>query len=380
MGQRIPCSFSSPIAFESTLHTSLFSPSPSTASFEPRHLVSPLYPESPCHMPNKDKQKRLVIDILNGQPNGPDGSYLFYGVPEGTTLIRGRVRFSTNYECKGEAIQYSFLGKASCSFPIDGDNTVTGREPLFEQVFVMDVKQPNKQQRILPGEYEECFEVSLPSTLPSSSQNENARISYIITARLIRKWSLDIVETKEIWFLTTVLPQPTPTRLHQPTTPSITFGHWKEALPCSIILPSNVLYLGQAVPVTIRLDPFLPNSVAAGRTMRFVSARLGLKQYLTLTSSNGNHSTSRYKRKILDYDLLHWPKHEVPGFHDTVLIQLPMIPDLSPTTETNVCSIRHSINLLVEIAVKGLAGMLKFKASVRITGPRPPDEWIPHVV
>ncbi|KAG0227498.1 hypothetical protein BGX31_006990 [Mortierella sp. GBA43] len=208
-------------------------------------------------MPNKDKQKRLVIDILNGQPNGPDGSYLFYGVPEGTTLIRGRV-------------------------------------------FVMDVKQPNKQQRILPGEYEECFEVSLPSTLPSSSQNENARISYIITARLIRKWSLDIVETKEI-------------------------------------------------------------CVAAGRTMRFVSARLGLKQYLTLTSSNGNHSTSRYKRKILDYDLLHWPKHEVPGFHDTVLIQLPMIPDLSPTTETNVCSIRHSINLLVEIAVKGLAGMLKFK-------------------
>jgi hypothetical protein len=68
-------------------------------------------------MTSKDKQKSLTIDILNSQPNGPDGSYLFYGVPEGTTLIRGRVRFSTNYECKGEGIQYSFIGKATCSFP-----------------------------------------------------------------------------------------------------------------------------------------------------------------------------------------------------------------------------------------------------------------------
>jgi hypothetical protein len=220
------------------------------------------------------------------------------------------------------------------------------------------------KSKILPGDYEECFEVSLPSTLPSSSLNEHARISYIVTARLIRKWSPDVVETKEIWFLTTVLPQPTP-RL-QPV-PSITFGHWRDALPCSIILPSNVLFLGQAVPVTIRLDPFLPTSASAGNPMKFVTARLCLKQYHTLASSNGMHSTFRYKRNILDYDLQHWPRHEVLGFQDTVIMRLPMMPELSPTTETNVCSIRHSINLLVAIAVKGLAGILKFKGKENVS-------------
>ncbi len=62
------------------------------------------------------REKSLVLEVLNGHGAGPDGSYLFYGVPEGITIVRGRVRFITNYECKGERIDYWFMGKATSTF------------------------------------------------------------------------------------------------------------------------------------------------------------------------------------------------------------------------------------------------------------------------
>lgn len=66
-------------------------------------------------MTKKDKVKLLEIEVFGGSP-GPDGSLLFYGVPEESTILQGRVRFSCNYECKGIDAQYSFEGMSSCHF------------------------------------------------------------------------------------------------------------------------------------------------------------------------------------------------------------------------------------------------------------------------
>ena len=66
-------------------------------------------------MTRKDKVKLLKVEVFGGSP-GPDGSLLFYGVPEEPTTLRGRVRFSSSYECKGNDTQYTFQGVASCYF------------------------------------------------------------------------------------------------------------------------------------------------------------------------------------------------------------------------------------------------------------------------
>ncbi|KAF9111222.1 hypothetical protein BGX27_005224 [Mortierella sp. AM989] len=314
-----------------------------------------------------EKEKKLELEVLNGEATGPDGSYLYYGVPEGITVIRGKVRFRTNYECKREGIQYKFFGMSSCSFS-DGEDTVSGKMTLFERVWFMDVKRPTKQHKISPGQYEEFFEVHLPGTLPSTILDKHARISYVIEARLVRKWSLDVILTKEIWFQSTTLSSPfaagnLPYSLASPTT-STTFGCWRNALPCSMTLPSQVLYMGQAVPITIRLDQFLPSSKMVGKGFKMLRPRLRLKQYQTLTSSSGNTSTSRYKANVVDIGLDHWPTQEVSQFQDTIIMRLPMMPVLSPSTDTDVYKIRHSINLILGVIVKGYSGIMKFKAYI----------------
>ncbi|KAI1320381.1 hypothetical protein EDD11_001183 [Mortierella claussenii] len=298
----------------------------------------------------KEKEKKLELTILNGEANGPDGSYLYYGVPEGVTLIRGRVRFWANYECRGEGVQYRFFGKASCSFS---------------------------------GVYEETFEVTLPHTLPASSLNDHGRVSYVVEARLIRKWSLDVVETKEIWFSPTTLPSPAwlTSGLHVVPPPATTFGYWKNALPCGITLPSNALYLGQKVPVHIRLDPFLSTSVVAGQGFKMLQPKLRLKQYKRLASTSGNSSTNRYKRNVVEIALTHWPQQQVvQGFEDTVMMQLPLMPELTPSTETSVYTVQHSVNLVVGMIVNGLGGIMKFKVKVHITGPRPDVRYLPYII
>ncbi|KAI7831118.1 hypothetical protein BC939DRAFT_220168 [Gamsiella multidivaricata] len=132
----------------------------------------------------------------------------------------------------------------------------------------MNIQRPNRPHKISPGHYEETFEISLPPTLPCFNSSDHARVSYIITARLIRKWSLDVIETKEIWFVSTILPPPS---AGLQLVPATTYGHWKEVLPCSITLPSEVLCLGQTVPVIIRLGPFLSTSKASGKRIKFCS-------------------------------------------------------------------------------------------------------------
>ncbi|CAO3573249.1 unnamed protein product [Mortierella alpina] len=306
------------------------------------------------------REKSLVVEVLNGHGAGPGGSYLFYGVPEGITVVRGRVRFTTNYECKGERIDYWFTGKASFYFT-DGDNSYHGKHVLREERWELAVKKkPDKIKKISPGKYETSFEISLPSTLPPSSRNPYGGVSYVLESRLVRHWSLNVTVQKEIWFLPTLLRVPTdgPSR-----TMATSAGHWKDALPYSISFPSDVLHLGQTVPVTIRLGRFLPVSPVAGKGYRLVKPRLRLKQYAALKTKGEAPSPHHRKCYVIDMELKHWPQIEVLEFQDTVLLSLPSMPDLTPTTDTPIYAVRHSVNLMLGVVVQGLGGTMKVKGS-----------------
>ncbi|KAF9386644.1 hypothetical protein CPC16_007420 [Podila verticillata] len=313
-------------------------------------------------------QKSLAIEIEGGQPGGPDEAIIYYGQSDRPTVVHCKIRFTTNYECKGDRIEFCFTGRAVSSWS-ENEDSIGGKEVFHRQVWELPVNQ-SKPGRIAPGSYEASFNATLPPTYPSSSETKGGRVTYLVEAKLRRSWSLDVVELREIWYSATSLPSLV--SLAQPImTVGSCAGVWRDALPYSIIIPSETLFLGQLLPVTIRLGPLLANSPVAGQAIRLIDPRLRLKQYSHLATNSGN-STAVRKKVVIDLTLAHWPKVAVVEYQNTVLMQLPTLPELVPTTRTTVYSVRHSLNLMVGIALSGLAGVMKVKVKVDITGPRSP--------
>ncbi|KAF9305600.1 hypothetical protein BGZ74_009644 [Mortierella antarctica] len=315
------------------------------------------------------RQKSLVIEIEGGQPGGPDGAVIFYGQPDRSTVVRCTIRFTTNYECKGDCIEYRFTGKALSSWS-EGEDSRSGKDVFHRQVWDLPVNHP-KPGRIAPGSYQASFDAILSPTFPSTSETKGGRVTYLVEAKVRRRWDLNVVEFQRIWYSATSLPPPS---IDPITTVGSCAGVWRDTLPYSIIIPAGTLFLGQLVPVTIRLGPLLANSPKAGQQIRLIGPKLQLKQYAHLATNSGG-STEVRKRVVVNLALAHWPKHAVGEYWDTVLVQLPTLPDLAPTTETSVYSVRHSLNLAVGIGMNGMAGVMKVQVKVDITGPRPPAEY-----
>ncbi|KAF9431177.1 hypothetical protein BGZ94_007628 [Podila epigama] len=253
----------------------------------------------------------------------------------------------------------------------DGDDTMTGKEVFCRRQWVLPTNQP-QSGRIAPGVYTATFEAVLEPTFPSSSEFKGGRVTYKVEAKLHRKWSLNVVESKRIWYSATKLP---PATIDPVLTVGISSGVWRNALPYSIIFPSDTLFLGQLVPVTIHVGPLLANGATARHELRLLRPRLRLKQYAHLQTSSGNSSTTK-KTYVVDLDLSHWPRDAIQGFEDRVLVQLPVLPLMAPTTQTAVYSVRHSLNFMAGVAAKDLSGVMKVKVKVDVTGPRPPGESV----
>ncbi|KAG0051767.1 hypothetical protein BGZ83_003331 [Gryganskiella cystojenkinii] len=278
---------------------------------------------------------------------------------------------------------------------VDGsDDSVTGEQTLIDHHWTLAVKRPQgKPTKIAPGRYEGRFEVALDcSKLPSSSTYKRGGIEYTLEARIFRKWSSDLIQTQRIWFLGTTLPA-VPSSLG-PTVANIT-GHWKEKLAYNIILPSDVFFLGQRVPITFRFG--MASKDFSTPMVQFVNPRLRLKQYYRLSTTSGNTTSNKHKHNLIDVEMSHWTSKNqdlqrslrkkegtalttTTDFEDTVLLQLPTFPELSPTVETNVYSVRHSLNLATEVIGKDISGTMKIKVNVKITGPRPPPDWAPSSI
>ncbi|KAF9318560.1 hypothetical protein BG003_010997 [Podila horticola] len=314
-------------------------------------------------------KKSLVIQIEGGQPGGPHEAIIFYGQPDRPTVVRCTVRFTTNYECKGDCIELCFTGRAVSSWS-EGEDSRSGRDVFHRQVWELPVNHP-RPSRIAPGSYQASFDAILSPTSPSTSETNGGRVTYLVEAKLRRSWSLNLVELQRIWYSATSLP---PASVDPIVTVGSCSGVWRDTLPYSIIIPSEILCLGQLVPVTFRLGPLLVSSPMAGQPIRLIGPKLRLKQYAHVATSSGN-STAVRKKVVVDLVLAHWPKNLVFEYQDTVLAQLPTLPDLAPTTETSVYSVRHSLNLAVGIGMNGMVGVMKVKVKVNITGPRPPAEY-----
>ncbi|KAF9433471.1 hypothetical protein BGZ76_009421 [Entomortierella beljakovae] len=188
------------------------------------------------------KEKSLTIHI-DTDYIGPNGLPLVYGsTPDKIGAIKGNVKFSTNYECRGKDIVILYEAKAEAHWTAFENKKVVQHqteEILGHHIwhFPLEHTKPGGK-KIMPGSYTKEFEIPLvhPSLqnksltqtpnastyashtsllLPSSSNNPHARIKYTIRALLRRPFPTihNIESTQEVWVLQSSLPPPPPSLL-----------------------------------------------------------------------------------------------------------------------------------------------------------------------
>ncbi|KAI8599841.1 hypothetical protein EDD21DRAFT_405719 [Dissophora ornata] len=214
--------------------------------------------------PVESKQKTLSIHITTDHV-GPHGMPLVYGsTPDKIGTIKGVVRFSSNYDCRGRDIVIMYEAKAEAQWTVFENKKVVNHntEEMFGHHtwnFALEHTRPNGLT-VAAGVYEKEFEVSLvhpsaqiqsstpppvsssPSAnihtsantmskpvtlLPSSSYSPNAKIKYTIRAILRRPFPCvtNIEASQEVWVIHSSLPPPAPPKsLTQPPT-SVVVDH-----------------------------------------------------------------------------------------------------------------------------------------------------------
>ncbi|KAF9897377.1 hypothetical protein BX616_005707, partial [Lobosporangium transversale] len=212
------------------------------------------------------KFKSLTIHIATDHV-GPHGMPLVYGsTPDKVGVIKGTVKFATNYDCRGRDIVIMYEAKAEAQWTALENKKVVNHhteEILGHQIwhFPLEHTKPGGFT-VIAGDYEKEFEVPLihplaltrPSTpllpgsvkapfgstathiapvpqspallLPSSSYSPNAKIKYTIRAILHRPFPCisDIEASQEVWVLQSCLapaspPSPPKSPLHSPASP-----------------------------------------------------------------------------------------------------------------------------------------------------------------
>ncbi|KAG0347453.1 hypothetical protein BG004_007693 [Podila humilis] len=331
------------------------------------------------------KEKSLTFHI-NSMGTGPKGAPLLYGTQDAPAVISGNVVFSNNYEAKGDdiTIKYSAMAEVhwttkstqtSYSNGKSTTKTVTHHhraENVFDkQSFQMSLNHP-KPGKIAEGKYNAPVNITINPSFPSSSRGDHGWMRYKIKATLHRKFpSLNVVQECDIWVLNSCLPKP---QLGLPMTMSRFNGVFNKLVPYVCVIPSEVLHLGQQVPITFKAFPTTDNS---GAQLTVVSAIIKLKEYTNLKTVSRTKDESGDVMNITMND--GWPA-VTPGqpWQRTIVVPLPSSPELTPTTTAECYVKTHKLKLIMQVRIgKGSKKELRVEMPVVITAPRPPGEAIP---
>ncbi|ORZ15430.1 hypothetical protein BCR41DRAFT_63055 [Lobosporangium transversale] len=148
-------------------------------------------------------------------------------------------------------------------------------------------------------------------------------------------------------------------------------GTLKDVVPYVCVVPSNVLYLQQLVPVTIKIMP-------TEHPVSVVSAVIKLKQYTRLQVSGGTKSDSK---ELMSFPVTdEWPVPEArKGWQRTIVVSLPGVPQVTPTFGSDMITKTHMLKLIMQVRMgaRGEKHELRVEMPVIITGPRPPGEPYP---
>ncbi|KAF9983240.1 hypothetical protein BGZ75_005301 [Mortierella antarctica] len=323
--------------------------------------------------PQEVKSKALVLSIPT-LGKGPGGMPLFVGACDAPTKIAGTVKFFSNYNCKGDTIRIRYKAKAKVAWSKRSGNKTTHYrgELLFDEADQEMALPMAKEGVVLAGRYECPFEFPVdPSVMPCSSRGTYGSVTYTVVATLVRGFpSTNVVREQTVWVLNSCLPRPQRPLPDAPMSATRFNGTFANNVPYICAIPSKVLYLGQQVPITLKVLPHqFPVQVA--------SAVIKLKQYTTLSVKTGRKIDSKDILNIIVND--GWPMARArESWKRTVVVPLPGAPELTPTVNTAILEKSHKLKLIMQVRV-GNSGSreMRVEMPVIITGPRPAGEPYP---
>lgn len=230
---------------------------------------------------------------------------------------------------------------------MDATKTLTTEEPFKINRWKLPVTTPTPGI-IAKGTYTKYVEVDLNPSWPSSCSHHTGWVKYAITVQYKASGYMceytASEEVQEIWVLNSV---------HVPSGPILTVDNAvkNKSLQMQMSIPSATIALGQVVPVTIRLAPFLANSKYAGQepVILWASCKINETRMIRARGINladGIESVDEVLNTPLNTQ---WPKDN-NGWEHTVHVTMPSYPVMATDMATKFLDISH--NLVVTLKLK----------------------------
>ncbi|KAF9125034.1 hypothetical protein BGW39_007732 [Mortierella sp. 14UC] len=241
----------------------------------------------------------------------------------------------------------------------------------------MDRTNTSTPKSIAPGVTRYEFEVQLDPELPPTVEGRKGWFHYRFKAFMQRDFPYRNMAVKQlVWVYSSEL------RAGQVEAGvrELNFYKtvvWNDVLPvtCSIS-PTNVLYQGQVVPLTIQVDPFLENSTHKGQKLTVVSAVIKLKQYTIVRDPRMLNKRRRDKKAVVVLPVMDgWPVTS-EGFERVVMVTLPGAKQLAASIDSVPVTKTHILKLIMMVRTSLMGEELEVKElrvemDVKVTSPRP---------
>ncbi|KAF9403255.1 hypothetical protein BGX21_005856 [Mortierella sp. AD011] len=326
--------------------------------------------------PLNSQEKSLRITILTPF-RGPGNLPAVYVTPEVPGKICGYVEFECSDEIKGGDFDLTFRVKSEARWVRNyGQTNVVYHSKQVLQRESWEIPVTHLRPGVIgAGKIRYDFEVALDPQTPSSIAGRRGWLNYRFAATLHRGFPRrNVVFKQDVWMFNTCLPAP---NLEYMPDPHVYSGVWDSHLPFVCSLPSKNIALGQTVPLTVRLDPFLPSSGHFRQELVVVSAIIKLKQYTRLWHRWNVKTETKEVLAMTVND--GWPQVR-SGLQRTIQVNIPPAPRLSCTTITRPVQKTHVLKLIMRVRTQSMtdreARELRVEMEVNVTGPRPPSDFL----
>ncbi|KAG0202960.1 hypothetical protein BGX28_004593 [Mortierella sp. GBA30] len=321
---------------------------------------------------SKDGEKSVSIHF-HTQELGPEGQPLYYHTPENAAVIQGHVEFRTVRPTKGSDIVLTFDARAESKWTEHyGQTTVSFHQISRLQEKTWEIKLNRTDSKtIAPGVTRYDFEVQLDHGLPPSIHGKRGWFHYRFKAHLRRDFPhRDMAAKQCVWVYSSSI------KASEVQEPKLYKQVWNDILPFNCTLPSDVLYHGQLVPLTVQFEPFLDSCVHRGQELIVLSAAVKLKQYTTLIEKSKLLTKKREEKKVvMNLPVFEdWPQTS-QGFTKTIMVELPGARQLAASIESETLIKSHCLKLIMmvrtNVTTEKEAKELRMEMDVKITSPRP---------
>ncbi|CAO3623902.1 unnamed protein product [Cunninghamella blakesleeana] len=215
-----------------------------------------------------------------------------------------------------------------------------------------------KSYHLSEGHYKWDFELPLPGDLPETVDHELGQVYYRLKAVAERPtFSINYTDKRSV--KVTRMMSPTSLELVQSM---IISNVWADKLGYEISTPTKCYTMGHTVPITFELRPIAPE-------LQVKSITCMLKEYLTLTAAENNHSKTESKVvKLVRDDQFYQNVIQQDGvYKKTIGLGIPDEDSqlLMVDTQNDLIRIKHKIKFTVTL-INGDGHMSELRAAIPI--------------